>query len=320
MGKVLSAPYAELYEGFLAWIHNRVTKQGYESIKKGVYYLLKWFETDEVMPDAVSIRDAQRYRNELSCMVSKEGKALSTGTVHNRLKAGRTFFKYLVTTGRRETNPFMEIKPPKHSEHLSRNVLSEVQMSCLLEELRKFDKPCTKRERIGKYRLHVIAEFLYATGLRIAEAASLLPGNIDTAGRLVYVADGKGNKSRVAFMTGYASEVMRLYLARGREAVLGPYSRGYGKTVFGTHPQRLMAVVNQGLKKTCLELNLPEISSHGFRYSLGTHLLRSGCDMRYIQVILGHEALQTTQIYTRVDKDDIKDSLDRYHPRKWRDR
>jgi integrase/recombinase XerD len=317
MGRVLSEPYAGLWEGFLTWIQNRVTPQGYGTIRKNVYYLLKWFEEEDVIPHEATIRSANQYKNTLSLSVTTHGKPLSAGTIHNRLKAGRTFFKYLVATEKIETNPFMEIKPPKHGEHFSRNILSEVQMGFLLENLKKFDEADSKRGRLGKYRLHVMAEFLYSTGLRIAEAASLEPKNIDIKGRLVYVAEGKGKKSRLAFMTGYASEVMKLYLERGRQAVFGSYGRLHGGTVFGAHPQRVMAVVNTGLKEACRKLELPEISSHAFRYSLGPHLLKSGCDMRYIQVILGHECLNTTQVYTRVDKDDIKDSLDRFHPRRW---
>lgn len=317
MGKVLSERYAGLWEQFLAWVQNRVTVQGYESIRKTAYGLLKWFEEENIVPEEVSIRDAKRYKADLSQRVTREGKPLSSGTIHNQLKAGRTLFKYLVATERIRTNPFMDVKPPRKGDHLSRNHLSEAQMGCLLDNARKFDEAATARARIGLYRLHVIAEFLYATGLRIAEAASLIPENIDTAGRLVYIPEGKGKKSRLAFLTNYAAEVMALYLARGRKMVLGPYGRGYGQTVFGAHPQRLMAVANTGLRPLCRKLELPEISSHGFRYSLGTHLLKAGCDMRYIQIILGHEAIGTTQVYTRVDKDDIKDSLDRYHPRKW---
>jgi integrase/recombinase XerD len=163
----------------------------------------------------------------------------------------------------------------------------------------------------------VAAEFLYASGLRVAEAAGLIPENIDTGARRIYVRQGKGEKGRVAFLTGFAASVMETYLRRGRPAVLGNYNRSYGHTVFGAHPQRLMAVVNRDLRERCRELDLPEITSHGFRHSLGTHLLRAGCDLRYIQIILGHDALQTTQIYTRVNKDDLKNSLDRFHPRKW---
>jgi site-specific recombinase XerD len=316
MGRALSEPYAELYDEFLAYQRPRVTEQGYEAIRKTAYWLLKWFEEEDVLPQEASVRDARRYKAELSGRVTREGKALSAGTVHNRLKAGRALYKYLAAVGRIGTNPFMEIKPPRQGGHMSRNVLSEAQMGRLLGKLGKFDEGATARERAGNYRLHVLAEFLYSTGLRIAEAASLIPENIDTAARLVYVADGKGQKSRLAFMTSYACDVVSLYLKRGRAAVLGPYGRSYGHTVFGAHPQRLMAVVNSGLGKACRGLELPEISSHAFRYSLGTHLLKAGCDMRHIQIILGHERLGTTQAYTRVDKDDIKDSLDRYHPRK----
>jgi site-specific recombinase XerD len=117
-------------------------------------------------------------------------------------------------------------------------------------------------------------------------------------------------------MTGFAAEIMAWYLKQGRNILLSKGSRTYGHTVFGTHPERLTALVNQELKKTCQMLGLPVISSHGFRHSLGTHLLRAGCDMRYIQVILGHESLQSTQVYTRIDKEELKDSLDRFHPRR----
>jgi site-specific recombinase XerD len=109
---------------------------------------------------------------------------------------------------------------------------------------------------------------------------------------------------------------MTRYLNRARRAVLSKSGRKYGNTVFGVHPERLTAVVNQELKKNCRALDLPAITSRGFRHSLGTHLLRAGCDMRYIQAVLGHDSLQSTQVYTRVDKDELKDSLDRFHPRR----
>jgi integrase/recombinase XerD len=317
MGKALSAGYAGVYEAFLAYEQPRVTGQGYESIRKSSYRLLAWFEGEELPLEQAGIQDCARYRNELAERVKENGEAVSAGYIRNQLKAGKRLFSFLVAAGKRKTNPFRDVQPPRLPERISRNVLSEVQMGCLLEALAQFHLPPAREERLRRYRLHVLAEFLYATGLRIAEAAGLIPENIDTAARQVYVPEGKGRKGRIAFMTGFAADVMRWYLDQGRPAVLGNYGRGYGHTVFGAHPQRLMAVVNRELKKACRELELPEISSHGFRHSLGTHLLRAGCDMRYIQIILGHEALQTTQIYTRVDKDDLKDSLDRFHPRAW---
>jgi integrase/recombinase XerD len=131
------------------------------------------------------------------------------------------------------------------------------------------------------------------------------------------LSEGKGGKARTAFLTGYACEVMERYLARGRSLVLGRYPRRHGATLFGADKARVADVVNAELRELCESLEIPVITSHGFRHSLGTHLLRSGADMRHIQAILGHEALQTTQVYTRVDKDDLKRSLDAFHPRQW---
>jgi site-specific recombinase XerD len=202
-------------------------------------------------------------------------------------------------------------------DHISRNVLSEAQMGALLRELGRFDESEIWYERERRYRVHVIAEFLYATGLRIAEACSLVSENLDLDRRLVYVPNGKGGKPRTAFMTSYAAEIMARYLKTGRPAIMHHFTRDHAHTLFGANKARVAEVVNGELKRVCETLELPEITSHGFRHSLGTHLLRSGADMRHIQAILGHEALGTTQIYTRVDKEDLKKSLDEYHPRQW---
>jgi integrase/recombinase XerD len=190
-------------------------------------------------------------------------------------------------------------------------------MALLLAELARFDEQPTQRAKLRRYRVHVLAEFLYATGLRIAEAAALVEEQLDLRARLVYVREGKGGKPRTAFLTAYAAEVMERYLKRGRALVLGPYARNHGDTLFGADKARVAVVLNSELEKVCSLLDLPCITSHGFRHSLGTHLLRAGCDMRHIQAILGHEALGTTQVYTKVDKDDLKKSLDEFHPRQW---
>jgi site-specific recombinase XerD len=174
-------------------------------------------------------------------------------------------------------------------------------MNLLLHELGRFNS-------LALYKVHVITELLYSTGLRISEAAGLLPLHIDTARRLVQVHNGKGGKNRTAFLTVYAAAVLDLYLEKGRGA--------HGdRRVFGVGSGRLRQQINDTVKAACRRVGIPEISSHGFRHSLGTHLLRAGCDIRHIQAILGHDKLETTQVYTHVDKEDIKLSLDTYHPR-----
>ncbi len=316
MGFVISEAYADIYQSFMAYAESQVTKQGYETLSKNTRKVLKWFADEDIQLTDASIQDAIAFRASESRRVKRDGSLISAGTVANRLKAARSLFHWMVLEGLRSTNPFDEVKNPRMAEPLSRNVLNEAEMGKLLQKLSLFHEILDIRQRLRRYRLHVIAELLYASGLRIAEAASLIPDNIDLRQRLIYVPEGKGQKARIAFLSGFACDVLSCYLKQGRRAVLGIYSRSYGHTIFGAHSGRVMAVVNEELETVCHELEIPVISSHGFRYSLGTHLLKNGCDMRHIQAILGHERLATTQIYTRVDKDEIRESLDTFHPRR----
>jgi site-specific recombinase XerD len=314
MAYMLGADYADAYESFLAYAKPRRSLQGYRSLSANTRLLLRWFEREEIDLSRAGITDCIRYKNDLGAMVGEAGMPLSAGTIRNRLKAGKSLFRYLAATGRIPADPFREVPYPRLSDRLSDNVLSEAGMGRLLTYLSHFDEEATAARRRGRYRLHVLGELLYATGLRITEAAALTPAHIDLRGQRVYVAEGKGRKARYAFLTGYAAEVMGQYLNRGRTALCGGHT--YGHTVFGLHPGRLMAWANTELGKSCRKLGLPVITSHGFRHSLGTHLVHAGCDMRYIQALPGHESLRTTQVYTRIDKDALKDSLDAHHPRR----
>jgi len=317
MGYILSTDSAELLEAFLAAEAGTTSAQGFAKLKDMTRRVLAWFDEEELTLAEVRIADAIRYEAALSTRLTKDGTQIQAGTMRTYLKTARRLFDYLVRTEQITSNPFREIRYPRLPEHLSRNLLSEAQMGRLLHELGRFDELPTEAGRLRRYRVHVVAEFLYASGLRIAEAASLVEANLDLPRRLIHVPEGKGGRPRTAFLTSYAADVMATYLARGRAFVLGNHPRGHGETLFGADKSRLAAVVNSELKAVCTALELPVITSHGFRHSLGTHLLRSGCDMRHIQAILGHEALQTTQVYTRVDKDDLKRSLDEHHPRQW---
>jgi len=311
--KVLGAGYAELYEQYLSWLRPRTSSQGFSSLKNRVLRLLSWLQDEDIEPLSLTVQDALEYKAASASRTTRIGTAVQAGCVCNSLIAARSFFSFLVASGKRESNPFLAVPYPRLGQHLSRNVLSVAQMSLLLEKLRMFDSA-------EGYRVHVVAELLYATGLRIAEAASLLPQDFDAQGRRIHVREGKGGKPRTAFLTGYAAQVLEQYLARGRQLVLGMYrgKRSQPQTLFCVGLARLRDELNQTLEKVCPALELPVMTSHGFRHSLGTHLLRAGADMRHIQVILGHEKLETTQIYTHVDKDEVKASLDAHHPRQWK--
>lgn len=318
MSYVLADVYAGLYEEFLAYAKERVSTQGYKTLSGNVKRFLMWLESEDILPEEVSIQDAVRYKTYVSEKRNREGKEISIGGIHNYLKTARMIYRYLLQKESVSANPFEAVAYPRLPEYISRNVLTESQMHCLLEKMSKYYEKETSMKKLRAYRCHVLAEFLYATGLRIAEAASLVESNLDLEHRFVYVPQGKGGKPRTAFLNTYSAEIMKVYLQKGRSYFLTIFNRSEEPRLFGADASRLSIVLNEQLRTVCTELEIPVITSHGFRHSLGTHLLHNGCDMRYIQVILGHESLGSTQIYTKVYKDDLKESLDAYHPRKYK--
>ena len=318
MSYVLSEPYASIYEEYTEYEKARVSEQGFESLKGRTRRFLKWLEEEELLFEDVKVTDAIRYKKITGERKTMDGKDISTGTVVNYLKTAKSVFRYLVMTQRVKSNPFEAVKNPRIPQHISRNVLTESQMNRLLEEFSRYYEIENRDKALRRYRCHVLCEFLYSTGLRIAEAGSLIESNLDLERRFVYVPEGKGNIPRTAFLTGYAADVMKQYLEKGRSVVMGTYARKNSELLFGAIKARVGSVLNEELREVCTKLELPVITSHGFRHSLGTHLLKNGCDMRYIQVILGHERLGTTQIYTKVDKDDLRNSIDEFHPRQYK--
>jgi site-specific recombinase XerD len=176
-------------------------------------------------------------------------------------------------------------------------------MGEFLGELGRFDRGARLVDRVKAYRAHVAAEFLYATGIRASEAAGVRVEDIDFEGGLIRVREGKGGVTRMAILGGYASDVLKLYVDRMRPLVKW---NGFGESV------------NSVYRRLSSRLGFPTTSCHLFRHAVGYHLLRAGCNIRYIQDILGHKELKSTEAYTRVDTEDLRDVVDRFHPRRWR--
>ena len=150
--------------------------------------------------------------------------------------------------------------------------------------------------------------------------AALKVADIDLNRGLVRVEEGKGGAERTAYLNDYAREVLRLYIERVRALIFTDWHRRNNDLLFGTRWDRLYHLVNDTLKEVTARLSLGEFSSHGFRHALGYHLLRAGCNIRHIQEILGHKLLRNTEIYTKVDKEDLRNILDTHHPRRFKER
>jgi site-specific recombinase XerD len=316
MGKVLIEPYACIYDDFIGYQKPRVTASTYNSQKSLAYRVIKWFEDTDILLEEASVQDAIRYKKELSEIVTESGKPLTIGTINQYLNMARILFQYMVLSGRRLSNPMQEVSLLREPVRICRNYLTEAQMFRLLSKLLRFDEAPDMQTKRRRYRVHVIAEVLYATGLRQNELVMVEEKHINLCERTIYIPCGKGQLSRTVFLTRFAKDVLQRYLSKGRaSAVPGYRDKDHPERVFGSW---LADAVQLELRRLCKEMELPVITCHGFRHSLGTHLLRAGCDIRHIQVLLGHHNINSTAAYTHLDKEDLKKSLDNFHPRQWK--
>jgi site-specific recombinase XerD len=290
--------------------------RGSRSTRKLPYLLspfLRYLKREDLSLETVGFRQAQGYQSHLSTLAETDGRLhYRARTVKDMIGAARRLYGYLKREGRVARDPFAEVEGVRCSEELPRNLPEESVMDALLTELRGWGKRRFRRDRRSLYRLHVMAELLWASGLRIDELARLRVEDVDTRAHLVNVKQGKGGKDRTAYLTEYAAEVLELYLTRMRSLLCG---RG-ASTLFGVKNGRALdRMLNTGLKREAASFGLECFTAHAIRHTLGFHLLRRGCDLRYIQLILGHESLSATTLYTLVEKRDLRRQLDRFHPR-----
>jgi integrase/recombinase XerD len=126
------------------------------------------------------------------------------------------------------------------------------------------------------------------------------------------VRQGKGGKDRIVFLTHWAAELLHEFLGLRHLIVRGAEAT---KRLFGLDQSTITTSYNAWLNVRSQKVGIGRWYNHKFRHALGYHLLRSGCSLRYIQGILGHEKIRTTEIYTKVDSEDVREVLDAYHPR-----
>ncbi|MGV0755465.1 site-specific tyrosine recombinase XerD [Empedobacter brevis] len=218
----------------------------------------------------------------------------------------KSFFGYLQLEDFREDNPTSLLETPKIGMKLP-DVISEKEIDKMIEVI-DLSKPEGQRNR-------AIIETLYGCGLRVSELINLKISDLFFDDGFVRVI-GKGNKQRLVPISDYTIKYINLYKESIRIHL--PIQAGYEDFLFlnrrGKNLTRVMifTIVKElsiiaGVKKT--------ISPHTFRHSFATHLLKNGADLRAIQLMLGHESITTTEIYTHVDQEFIRDAIIKFHPR-----
>jgi integrase/recombinase XerC len=313
----IPAEHRQLYADYLAYL--KLTghrKRGINVLRLRSRDILDYMQETGIKSfTEMGVKEAINYQG----WIMEKGRCkkgrYNNNTVTGYLRSASCLFNYLKVRKLIYTNPFREIKRLRREKKLPA-VLKEKQMSLLLKELSDFNSERRLKDKMTKYRIHVICELMYASGLRSTEAAELRLEDIDFTRGLVKVNDGKQGESRITLLNEYAVKVLELYVNEMRE-LTSTRSNKKNDTLFGTRFDPFNKTLNKKLKEAVKKLSLPHITSHGFRHALGAHLLRSGCDIRYIQAILGHKRLTSTEIYTKIEKEDLKEVLDRYHPRQF---
>jgi integrase/recombinase XerD len=229
----------------------------------------------------------------------------SPATIHRKSACLRSFYRHLRRDGLLDTDPTATLSAPRRSRKLPQ-VLTRGEIETLLAQPRGTD-PASLRDR-------ALLELMYACGLRASEAIGLELMDVDIE-EGVLRARGKGSKERVVPIGQAALRALRIYLDRGRpKLVKGAPETHLFVNFRGGHLTR------QGLYKIvrrhALSAGLADrMSPHTLRHSFATHLLAGGCDLRSVQEMLGHADVSTTQLYTHLSSERLKDVYFRAHPR-----
>lgn len=268
-----------------------------ESYRRDLARLKTWAEARGREPQGLDKSDMTQFVMSLS----REG--LSSRSVARTLSAVRGFFRYLLLDGHVRVDPTAEVASPQGEQKLPR-FLSQAEVERLLEA------PDTSNPEGVRDR--VMIEVLYATGLRVSELVGLTKSSVDIDTGVLFCM-GKGSKQR------------RIPIGRSAVAWLQRYEPARRLLLAGRESQRLFVgylarpITRQGFYKTlaahALKAGVDGVTPHVLRHSFATHLLEHGADTRSVQAMLGHADLATTQIYTHVTGERLRNVYERHHPR-----
>lgn len=242
-------------------------------------------------------------------VVSLYERGYSNTTVARKIASVKSFFNFLVEEGEVTQNPTENLSSPRVGRSLPKALSIEEVQRLLEEPLKAAGTPEGMRDT-------AMLELLYASGLRVSELTNLDVRDVNTAERYVRCL-GKGSKERVVPLHRKAVDAVRTYVREARPRLLGPHKTGETALFVNRRGERL---TRQGLwlilKGYARQAGITgTITPHTLRHSFATHLLAGGASLRNVQELLGHASISTTQVYTHLTGDHIREEYDHAHPR-----
>jgi integrase/recombinase XerD len=270
-------------------------------------YLASLLTRDVTVPEQITQPDVAAFATTLR---TREEGALTASSMARMLSSVRGFHRFLLDEGLVQADVAADAKPPKLASRLPKAITID-QMTAVLDAA-SGDDTQSLRDR-------ALLELLYATGARISEAVDLnVDDVIGSEGGTVDVVRlfGKGGKQRIVPLGSFARVALDAYLVRARP-LLATRGKATPALFLGLRGQRVSRqnawlIIRARAEQAKLGI---EISPHTFRHSFATHLLAGGADVRVVQELLGHSSVATTQIYTQVTADTLRDMYTTAHPR-----
>ncbi len=291
-----------LLDSFLSYlaVEKGLSENTLESYGRDVKKFIEYLDKEKI----TAISDV-KYRHIADFLTHSKEKGFTATTIVRSIVSIKQFFKYLIVEKLIAEDPASQIKTPKMKKSIP-GVISLDDVETLLG--------APDESTPEGLRDSAMIEVLYATGIRVSELIGLKLNdvNFDHGYVIVY---GKGSKERIVPLGEAAREKLQNYLMEARPLILKSKE---AKALFVT--RRGSGMTRQGFWKLIKNYGLKagiskKISPHTLRHSFATHLLERGADLRTIQIMLGHSDISTTQIYTHVESERLKEIHKKYHPR-----
>jgi len=297
---------AELALDFLGYLEleRGLSRNTLEAYRSDLQQYGRFLAQRGLDPLAAQGRDLEQFVSELAAGGGR-GAPLSAASLQRKVACLRSFHRHLRREGLIEADPTAQLRSPRARARLP-NVLSRDEVLALLAQPRG-DSPAALRDR-------ALLETMYACGLRASEAIDLQLGDLRLQEGLL-LARGKGSKERIVPVGSKAVESLRRYLERGRPRLVGVLEE---RRVFvnlrgrGLSRQGLYKIIQRHATSAGLAARM---SPHTLRHTFATHLLSGGCDLRALQEMLGHADIGTTQVYTHLSGERLRDVYFDAHPR-----